>query len=132
MTFKDEMKALNIYIGFDTYFGRSFADNHGQINELSFRYTLTCDNLLKYFTNGMHHRQFDRIFPRPIKSSLGGTILPIKISQKKKTSKKTLKKKPKKSIRKKPKKSTKKSTPKKHKGPRGGVYIVRKGRKIYQ
>ena len=24
------------------------------------------------------------------------------------------------------------STPKKHKGPRGGIYIIRKGRKIYQ
>jgi len=51
----------------------------------------------------------------------------------KKKSKKLSKKKPKKSIKKKStKKSTSKSTPKKHKGPRGGVYIIRKGRKIYQ
>jgi hypothetical protein len=59
----------------------------------------------------------------------------------KKKPKKSLKKKPKKSLKKKPKKlskkkstkkSTSKSTPKKHKGPRGGVYIIRKGRKIYQ
>ena len=47
--------------------------------------------------------------------------------------KKSLKKKPKKLSKKKStKKSTSKSTPKKHKGPRGGVYIIRKGRKIYQ
>ena len=51
--------------------------------------------------------------------------------------KKSLKKKPKKSLKKKPKKlskkkSTSKSTPKKHIGSRGGVYIIRKGRKIYQ
>jgi hypothetical protein len=37
-----------------------------------------------------------------------------------------------KSSKKSTKKSTSKSTPKKHKGPRGGVYIIRKGRKIYQ
>ena len=43
------------------------------------------------------------------------------------------KKKPlKKLSKKKPKKSLKKKSPKKYKGPRGGVYIIRKGRKIYQ
>jgi len=47
--------------------------------------------------------------------------------------KKLSKKKPKKLSKKKStKKSTSKSTPKKHIGSRGGVYIIRKGRKIYQ
>ena len=50
-------------------------------------------------------------------------------NKKKKPSKKL--KKPSKKL-KKLKKPIKKSTPKKHKGPRGGVYIIRKGKKIYQ
>jgi hypothetical protein len=74
----------------------------------------------------------------------GGTPKSLKKKPKKslkKKPKKSLKKKPKKLSKKKPKKlskkkstkkSTSKSTPKKHKGPRGGVYIIRKGRKIYQ
>jgi hypothetical protein len=54
--------------------------------------------------------------------------------KKKSTKKKSTKKKSTKKLKKKLKKSTtkKKSIPKKHKGPRGGVYIIRKGRKIYQ
>ena len=50
----------------------------------------------------------------------------------KKKPKKISKKKPKKTSKKKPKKTSKKKSPKIHKGPRGGVYIIRKGRKIYQ
>ena len=69
--------------------------------------------------------------PPPVVNAVGG-------NSKKLSKKKSLKKKPrklskKKSLKKGPKKlSKKKSTPKKHKGPRGGVYIIRKGRKIYQ
>ena len=54
---------------------------------------------------------------------------PIKKSKK---SKKSSKASSKKSYKKKLSKKLKKSTPKKHKGPRGGVYIIKKGKKIYQ
>ena len=99
--------------------------------------TLGTSNTSKYtvgqlFKNG---RTITRINPLNKTITVVGGLNSHKKKPKslKKTPKKSLKKKPKKLSKKKStKKSISKSTPKKHKGPRGGVYIIRKGRKIYQ